>query len=794
MRIGHGRNLAPPAGILSIRLLKTIAGVACRWRNGTFMRSPFSRTLLVVVLALAAGAAACGKSSADYVKAGDAALAGGDRAQAALAYRNALKKDALNGSLHFKLADLYAAVGNQAAALSEYVRAADLLPSDGKAQLAAAKALLMAGQYEDARTRAEKLLQKEPDNVEGHLLRGKATAGLKDLDGALVDLQQANQLAPQSGEALHAVASLRLVQGKKAEAEAAFKQAVAVSPKSVPARIALAQYYWLTGDAAQAEEWIRKAVALEPKSVLANRALVRLLASTNRYGDAEVPMRTLAETSDDPNDELVLVDFLVSKKRYDDARPLLEKLSQTPDGFVAASTRLAGIEYEQGHRDRAFKLIEETITKQPGNDQVRVLKGKWLLAEGKIEQASEVADGAVRVAPRSPDVHDLLGAVHRARSDWNDALKEYTEVVSLQPRSVGARVQSAQLQLMLGRPQQAFQLSNEALKIQPTSGDARFTLARALLDLRQPDKALAELTPLAAVAPGSAEVQVLLGQIQLARKETAAAQKSFERALEIDPTQVAALDGVVRTDVGASRVKDAQARMDQAIAKRPNDAKLLLLAGRTYATSGNVARAEALFRRAIEADPTMMAAYNALGQLFIQQSKLDEALRDYRELVARKPKLVAGHTMVAMILHVQNRLDEARKEYETALDIDPRAAVAANNVAFIDAEANRNLDVALTRAQTAKSILPDDPDVNDTLGWIYYKQGQANLAIFPLEQSVAKDATNAEYRYHLGLAYLKAGDFKKAKSTLEEALKQGGTGFAAAAEVRKALASIQGRL
>lgn len=754
------------------------------------MRRSSFRALLVV-LSFCLGIGACGRSTADYVKAGDDFVAGGDKAKAALAYRNALKKDPLNGSVHFKLANLYAAGGNAAAALSEYVRAADLLPDDAKAQLAAANALLNSGQFEDARTRAEKLLRREPDNVEAHLVRGKATAGLKDLDGAMPDLQKATLLAPGSGEALHAVASLQLAQGKKQEAEAAFKQAVAVSPTSVPARIALAQFYWITGDSRQAEQWIRNAVAVDPRSVLANRALVRLLASTNRYADAEGAMRILAETSGDPNDELVLADFFVAQKRYEEARTVLEKLSKKPDAFAAAATRLAGIEYEQGHRDRAFTLIDEIIAKEPTNDRVRVLKGKWFLGEGNIQEAERTADEALKAAPRSPDVHDLLGAVHRVRGDLDDAIKEYTEVVANQPRDIGARVQLAQLYLMTKRSKQAFDVSNQALQIQPSSGDARFTLVRALLDLGQTDKALAEIQPLTVVAKNSAEVQVLLGQIQTARKDMSAAQKSFERALEIDPGQVAALDGLVRMDVGARHQNDAQRRMDEAVAKRPRDARLLLLAGNTHAAAGNLSRAEDLFRRAIETDPSMMAAYNALGQLFIQRSKLDEALNEYRLLVARKPKLVAGHIMVALILHVQNRLDEARKEYETALDIDPRAAVAANNVAFIDAEANRNLDVALSRAQTAKSILPDDPDVNDTLGWIYYKQGLASSAIPPLEQSVAKDGNNPTYQFHLGLAYLRAGKTAKARESLQRALKLSDK-FDGAADARKALASIQG--
>ena len=125
------------------------------------------------------------------------------------------------------------------------------------------------------------------------------------------------------------------------------------------------------------------------------------------------------------------------------------------------------------------------------------------------------------------------------------------------------------------------------------------------------------------------------------------------------------------------------------------------------------------------------------------------------------------------------------------LEIDPRAAVAANNLAWIYAQDGGNLDIALQLAQTAKSQLPDQPEFNDTLGWIYYKKDLATLAIPPLQQSVEKDPKNPVYHYHLGLAYAKSGDKGKAKSSLEQALKLK-PDFEGAAEARKVLASLQG--
>ena len=81
-----------------------------------------------------------------------------------------------------------------------------------------------------------------------------------------------------------------------------------------------------------------------------------------------------------------------------------------------------------------------------------------------------------------------------------------------------------------------------------------------------------------------------------------------------------------------------------------------------------------------------------------------------------------------------------------------------------------NLDVALGLAQTAVQQVPDDPAVNDTLGWIYYKKELPGRAIAAFQKSVEKDSANPVYHYHLALAYSKNGDRVMAKRFLEKAL------------------------
>ena len=94
---------------------------------------------------------------------------------------------------------------------------------------------------------------------------------------------------------------------------------------------------------------------------------------------------------------------------------------------------------------------------------------------------------------------------------------------------------------------------------------------------------------------------------------------------------------------------------------------------------------------------------------------------------ARAPirKTQSSRLVVAMILEMQKKIPEAKQKYDEVLAIDQRSVIAANNLAYLYAEANENLDRALILAQTAVEQAPDNPDVRDTLGWVYYQKAVA---------------------------------------------------------------------
>ncbi|NJL59095.1 MAG: tetratricopeptide repeat protein [Desulfobacteraceae bacterium] len=145
--------------------------------------------------------------------------------------------------------------------------------------------------------------------------------------------------------------------------------------------------------------------------------------------------------------------------------------------------------------------------------------------------------------------------------------------------------------------------------------------------------------------------------------------------------------------------------------------------------------------------------------------------------------------LIATIYEIQKKYDESEKHYQEALKVKPDFGPAANNLAYIMVERGKDLDIALKYAQIAKSKMPDDPSVMDTLGWVLYKKGRYPSAIQEFKESVEKMPENAVARYHLGLAYYQNQQKALAKEQLEKALSLNSK-FDGAEEAKKILSQL----
>ena len=78
------------------------------------------------------------------------------------------------------------------------------------------------------------------------------------------------------------------------------------------------------------------------------------------------------------------------------------------------------------------------------------------------------------------------------------------------------------------------------------------------------------------------------------------------------------------------------------------------------------------------------------------------------------------------------------------------------------AETGGDLNLALTYARTAQQKLPTFYEVNDTIGWIYLKQGLISDAVGAFKILTDAKPDVAEFHYHYALALFQQDDRERA--------------------------------
>ena len=711
--------------------------------------------------------------------------------EAIIEYRRAVQADPRLGEARLKLAYAYASTGDGLNALREYVRAADLMPENKEAQQRAGAFMLLAGQFNDAQALAERMLKRNPNDVEAHILLANALAGLKDMDGAVATFEKAVDLDPNRSSTYSELGTVHMVTGHKEQASASFRKAIEIDPKSASAHLSYSNFLWANGDLRQAEQEMRKALEFEPRSTTGNRAMAMYYMVTNQPAAAEPHLKIVAETMPGPESKYFLAEYYLRLRRIDDARATLQPLLKEDASFVGASVRLARVEVVAGKNADAHRLIESVLAREPKNPDALITRGKLYLAENNTVNALSTLQTAVEANPRSIDAQLALAQTYVLRGANKEATTAFNDALKLDGRNLEARLGLARLQINTGAAADAVPLVLKIVEENPRNLEARLLLLHGLMAVGDLPQATQQMNVLLQANPESATVQTAAGMLAQLKQDSAGARAAYARALDADPRAYQALAGLLTAEMQGKQFGNAKALIEKQLALTPDDPNVLLMSAQTYNALGDAFAMEKALKKTVEVDPQSLQAYAMLGKMYYQQGRLDLARRELETYVGRAPNSVPGNTMLGTILQLQGRDAEAKARYNKALQTDPRAAVAANNVAWIDANANGNLDMALQLAQTAKSQLPNRHEVDDTLGWIYYKKGLSSMAIEALQSSALKAPDNPSYNYHLALAYHQSGNNAEAKKYLEKAVNSKAK-FEQIEEARKLLESIKG--
>ena len=92
--------------------------------------------------------------------------------------------------------------------------------------------------------------------------------------------------------------------------------------------------------------------------------------------------------------------------------------------------------FEQGQAEPAAEHFAEAARIWPDNVTAQCDLALALKAQGRLDEAIDGLQTALKYKPRAPEIHDLLGALYSQRGNLASAIAEYETVLQLQPDNV----------------------------------------------------------------------------------------------------------------------------------------------------------------------------------------------------------------------------------------------------------------------------------------------------------------------------------------------------------------------
>lgn len=184
----------------------------------------------------------------------------------------------------------------------------------------------------------------------------------------------------------------------------------------------------------------------------------------------------------------------------------------------------------------------------------------------------------------------------------------------------------------------------------------------------------------------------------------------------------------------------------------PENPEILFNLGIAYSRQGLSREAEKYFEKIINLKNGSVdknKVRKLLAYTNILHEEYDSALKYLNDALDFVPGDIEALNMSGYCYEKNKRYQEAIESYKMVVDIDKENLTAMNSLAYIIAETNGDLNKALNYGRKLIAKNENNPAYLDTIGYIYLKRGDKNMARKYIKAAYEKSPLSPEIKKHL---------------------------------------------
>ena len=718
---------------------------------------------------------------------GDLLRATGKSAEAAAAYRAALQIDPRHVNARLALAGIALADNKLADARREVDAALKAMPGSPQARYTQALIDFREKKTERARDTLATVLKVAPNYVPALLLGGAIEYALGNLQTAEAHLNKVVKSAPNNPYALRLLAAAQLRLGRPDDAARTLAPALKSANQDSGVLVVAGEIALAKKDFAQASAYFEQAARQSPAnaSIRTELGLSRLAQGDNR-AMADLQAAAAMEGANSRADTFIILNQLQGKQ------------------FDAALASIAALEKKQSvnpltlnYRGAAYLGKQDIARARDSFSQALKLDPAFFPAAANLAQldlkanqpvaARQRFEAILKTDPRHLNAMLALADLALRSKDEKTYASWLEKAAAAHPQALQPRVALARYLLARGDKNKALAVAREAVNAQPGNPAALDLLGATQLALGDTANALGSYRKLAERLPGQAAPLAKIAAAQISAKDFDGARKSLQGALRIQPDFLDAQLMLGGVEIQGARYDEAHKLAQQVQQQKPGNPAGFVLEGNTAFARKDYPAALAAFERAHKMAPSGVLLVRQL-QVLAASQRAEEGEKRLAAWLNANPQEADVRAALAESLLKRGQHKAAAEHYLVLNKSNPGNLVVLNNLAWALHQSGDGRAVSF--AEQALKLQPENPAVMDTYGWILVQQGQAERGLKLLQQALSKAPDAAEIHWHLAAAYAKSGDRTRARSELERLLKSG-LAFPQEQEARALLKQLQ---
>lgn len=477
--------------------------------------------------------------------------------------------------------------------------------------------------------------------------------------------------------------------------------------------------------------------------------------------------------------------------------------------------------------DAAAAAFEKALSEMPGSEYALYGQASWFFLQGKHAEALSKAKQARDKNTAFRDAFLLLGDIHYALAEYDDAEREYTKAITT---AQGQPLNSLSLKANFGVVQSRLSQSNydAALEkieylLQSAPNHPLPKYFRAVVAHQNKDYVIAEenLIQVLAISPGYKPSLLLLGAVNFAQGQLEQAEDYLSKYLAADPTHMPARQLLASIRMKLNQPGLALETLTPALNDAMVDVSTLIMAGSAAVRSGELQVGTRYLKKALVQAPENSAVRTELALAYLAESDAAKAIKELKRAAldtdtapgrraavllvlthlkendakqalkaAKKFKKeyaegVLADNLLGIVYSFNGEETKARQHFEASLAINPTYTSANINLARLDQRAG-NLKSAGQRYESVLLTEPKNAVVMLALAGIAEQSKDREQFVHWLKQADTAAPKAIEPKLMLARYYIATGDIDVAEGKLKEA--------SAIAENAPAVLAMQGLL